>query len=174
MRNSGATDLSAANHDFRLLRGEVLDGQRCFVLEMIPLRRDRSLIRGLLWVDADSYLPRRSEGTPAPPPPSLWLRGSHIVLRYGEVEAMWLQTASESTADVRLIGRHIMETRDLHTKSPSQPPQFFPSRSPVNHRVLGRNRTRSGSLTFLHPVRFEKFLGLFNFGFHPVFSGSHL
>ena len=112
VRDFGSTDLSAANYDFAFLRDELLDGHRCFVLAMIPVRRDKTLIRGQVWVDAESYRLRRMEGAPGRPP-SWWLRNSSIVLLYGDVEGMWLQTASESSADVRLIGRHTMLSRDL-------------------------------------------------------------
>jgi hypothetical protein len=38
------------------------------------------------------------------------------VLIYGSVGGMWLQTASESTADVRIVGRHTMLARDVEYK----------------------------------------------------------
>lgn len=112
VKNNGATDLTAANYDFRFLREEELNGQPCYVLEMLPLRSDKTLLRGQIWVDSLTYLLRRTEGAPARAP-SWWLRDARIALVYGEVQGMWLQTASESTADVRFLGRNTMLSRDV-------------------------------------------------------------
>ncbi|MDP8988483.1 MAG: outer membrane lipoprotein-sorting protein [Acidobacteriota bacterium] len=111
-QNNNATDMTAANYDFRFLRQEELNGQPCYVLEILPLRSDKILLRGQIWVDALTYLLRRTEGAPGKAP-SWWLRDARIALVYGEVEGMWLQTASESTADVRFLGRHTMLSRDV-------------------------------------------------------------
>jgi hypothetical protein len=113
VKNNGATDLTTANYDFRYVREEPLDGRPCYVLAILPRRSDKSLLRGHIWVDANTYLLRRTEGEPSKAP-SWWLRNARIALVYGEVEGMWLQTSSESTADVRLMGRHTMLSRDVH------------------------------------------------------------
>ena len=112
VKNNGASDMTTANYDFRFLREEDWNGQPCYVLEMLPLRSDKTLLRGQIWVDSLTYLLRRTEGTPGKPP-SWWLRDARIALVYGDVQGMWLQTASESTADVRFLGRHTMLSRDV-------------------------------------------------------------
>ncbi len=112
VKNNSATDMTAANYDFRFLREEELGGQPCFVLAMLPRRSDKTLLRGQIWVDSLTYLLRRTEGEPGKAP-SWWLRDARIALLYGEVEGMWLQTASEATAEVRFLGRHTMLSRDV-------------------------------------------------------------
>ena len=112
VKNNSSTDMTAANYDFRFLREEELNGQPCYVLEMLPLRSDKTLLRGQIWVDSLTYLLRRTEGAPGKAP-SWWLRDARIALVYGDVQGMWLQTASESTADVRFLGRHTMLSRDI-------------------------------------------------------------
>jgi len=92
VKNYGSTDLSSANYSFRFLREEELGGERCYVLEMLPRRKDKILIRGQIWVDSITYQLRRTEGEPGKTP-SWWLRDSRIVLVYGDVSGMWLQTA---------------------------------------------------------------------------------
>lgn len=111
-RNNASTDLSPANYDFRYLREEVLGGRHCYVLAIIPRRNDKSLLRGQIWVDAITYLLQRTEGEPARSP-SWWLKDARLVLVYGNVGGMWLQTASESSAEVRFLGRHTMLSRDV-------------------------------------------------------------
>lgn len=115
VRNYGTTDMSLANYDFRFVRAEELSGQLCYLLEMLPRRKDKTLLRGQVWVDSTTYLLHRMEGEPGKVP-SWWLRQVHISLEYGDVGGMWLQTASESTAEVRLLGRHTMLSRDVEYK----------------------------------------------------------
>lgn len=115
VKDYGTTDLTPANYDFRLVREEPLDGQRCYVLEMTPRRKGKTLLRGHIWVDASTYQLRRTEGEPGKAP-SWWLRDARIILTYGNVGGMWLQTASESTANVRFVGPHTMVARDVEYK----------------------------------------------------------
>ena len=115
VKDYGSTDLTPANYDFHFLREDQLDGQRCYVLEMTPKRKGKTLLRGHIWVDASTYQLRRTEGEPGKAP-SWWLRDSRIVLTYGDVGGMWLQTASESTANVRFVGPHTMVARDVEYK----------------------------------------------------------
>jgi len=112
VQNYESTDMSPANYDFRFLREEELDGHHCYVLEMHPRRKDKILLNGRIWVDSTTYLLHRTEGEPGGSP-SWWLKDSRVVLAYSDVDGMWLQTSSESTADVRFVGRHTMQSRDV-------------------------------------------------------------
>jgi hypothetical protein len=113
--NYRSTDLSPDNYDFRFLREEDVSGQRCYVLELFPKRKDKNLVRGSIWVDARTYLLHRTEGEPAKSP-SWWVRDVRMVFLYGDVGGMWLQTSSEATGNVRLLGQHTMVSRDLNYK----------------------------------------------------------
>jgi outer membrane lipoprotein-sorting protein len=107
-----STDFSPDNYDFRFLRQEEVDNQNCYVLELLPRRKDKNLLRGTIWVDVNTYLLRRTEGEPAKSP-SWWLRDLRLVFVYGEVGGMWLQTATEATANVRILGQYKMVSRDV-------------------------------------------------------------
>jgi hypothetical protein len=145
-KDYGATDISPDNYDFRFIREEEVSGQRCYVLELLPRRKDKNLLRGDIWVDADTYLLRRTEGQPAKAP-SWWVRDVRIALRYGDVGGMWLQTASEATAHVRILGPCTMVSRDVKYKitelvadASSAQTNFLepiPGRS-LRHRVIPR------------------------------------
>lgn len=111
-RNYTSTDFSTDNYDIRFIFEENVGGQRCYVLELLPKRKDKNLLRGRIWVDADTYLPQRIEGAPIKTP-SWWLRSLRFELSYGEVGGMWLQTALEATATVRILGPHTMVSRDV-------------------------------------------------------------
>jgi len=111
-KNSGSTDFSMQNYDFRFVRQEDVEGELCYMLELLPKRKDRNLVRGNIWVDVKTYLLRRTEGQPAKSP-SWWLRDVRMSFSYGEVSGMWLQTSSEATATVRILGQHTMVMRDM-------------------------------------------------------------
>jgi hypothetical protein len=107
-----STDFSPDNYDFSFIFMDNLGGRRCYVFELLPKRRDKNLLLGRIWVDADTYLPRRIAGEPVKSP-SWWLRSLRIELDYGDVGGMWLQTALEATATVRILGPHTMVSRDV-------------------------------------------------------------
>ena len=111
-KDYASTDFSSDNYDFRFILAENVGGRRCYLLELLPKRKDKNLLRGNIWVDAETYLPRRIEGEPVKTP-SWWLRNLHIELSYGEVGGMWLQTALEATAAVRILGPHTVVARDV-------------------------------------------------------------
>jgi len=107
-----STDVSPDNYDFRFLGEEDADGRRCYVLELLPRRKEATLLRGNIWVDANTYLIHRAEGEPAKNA-SWWMRDVRIRLLYGDVGGMWLQTASEATAHVRIAGPYTIVSRDI-------------------------------------------------------------
>jgi outer membrane lipoprotein-sorting protein len=111
-KDYASTDISADNYDFRFVRAEEVSGQRCYVLAVLPRRNDKRLLRGNIWVDANTYLLRRFDGTLAKNP-SWWVRDVRITLVYGDAGGMWLQTASEATANVRILGRSTMVSHDV-------------------------------------------------------------
>jgi len=114
-KDLGSTDISQDNYDFRFIREEDVNGHHCYVLELLPRRKARNLLRGNIWVDADTYLIHRVEGEPVKSS-SWWLRDVRIVLLFGYVGEMWIQTSSESTADVRIVGQYKMISQDVSYK----------------------------------------------------------
>jgi hypothetical protein len=109
--DSHATDITRENYDFALVGENELNGQPCYVLELSPKRKSKNLLRGTLWVDVETHLPRRVEGVPAKDP-SWWFTDVRIVLLYGYVGPMWVQTSSKASANVRIIGRSTMVWQD--------------------------------------------------------------
>jgi len=112
VKDYGATDFTESNYDFRLNGEKVLDGSRCYLIELSPKRQDKTLLRGNIWVDAETLRVRRMDAAPAKSP-SWWLKDPHVVFTYGNVDGMWLQTASEFTTTVRIFGKHTMTSHDV-------------------------------------------------------------
>lgn len=128
-KDGQSTDISQENYSFRFLTEEVASDQHCYVLQMLPRRKDKNLLRGAIWVDATTYLIHRVEGEPEENP-SWWVRDVHIVLNYADVGGMWLPTSSEYTAKVRLLGQSAMVGHDLGYSYP----QFAKSRNGLFER----------------------------------------
>jgi hypothetical protein len=110
-----STDISADNYNFRFIREADVSGQRCYVMELLPKRKERHLLHGDIWIDANTYLLRRFEGELAKPP-SWWVRDVSLTFVYGAVGGMWLQTGTEAAADVRILGRTTMVSHDVKYK----------------------------------------------------------
>src|SRR5687767_5093524 len=72
LKDYHSTDFSDANYEFRFIREEMFDDHSCYVLELLPKRKAKNLLRGHIWVDTVSYLLHRVEGSPAKSP-SWWL-----------------------------------------------------------------------------------------------------
>lgn len=109
--------ISSADYDFRYLGEQPLTA--CYLLQLTPKRQAKDLLTGKLWVDAGTYQIHRFEGEPAQNP-SWWLKDVKITMNYGQVGDMWLQTSSQGSADVRLLGRHVMTARDIRYQTSSQ------------------------------------------------------
>jgi hypothetical protein len=112
-------ELGPENYDFRLAGSEVADGRTCYVLELLPKREEKELLRGRAWVDAETFQIRRVEGAPVKSP-SWWVRDLYILMSFGEVDGMWLRTVTHATANIRFKGKYVMVVRDLEYR-PGQP-----------------------------------------------------
>jgi Outer membrane lipoprotein-sorting protein len=105
-------ELTARNYEFALLGREPVDGHDCYVLELMPKRNTSELVRGKAWVDTTNFQIRRIQGAPAKSP-SWWIQNLHITINYGEVHGVWTQLATRAVADVRLIGTHVLTSREV-------------------------------------------------------------
>lgn len=114
---SGA--LSRENYDFEYLRCELMNGRRVYVLQLLPKRNEKNLIKGLAWVDAETFHPLKVEGEPMKSP-SWWVKSVKYSFTFGRVADMWLQTGMQADANVRLLGRHTMIARDINYQLPVQ------------------------------------------------------
>ncbi len=110
------TEYAPANYDFALAGEEMLDGSRCFVLELKPKHDSKDLLDGKAWVDAQTFLIRKVEGSPSKSL-SFWLKDVKLVFRYQNVDGMWLRTSSQASAHVRFSGEMDLISRDVHFRS---------------------------------------------------------
>jgi hypothetical protein len=134
-------EISPANYDFAYAGESDCSGSRCFVLTLLPKRDCKDLIVGKAWVDQNTYLIRRIEGELAKSP-SWWVKKALVVIEYGTVEGMWIQTKSVADAKLRMIGDYKMvaqnvELRAASTMASSKRPQPSLRRRLATSAVVG-------------------------------------
>ena len=111
-KNPDRKELSTQNYDFKLLGTQPIDGRTCYLVALNPKRDDKDLIRGQMWIDAETYNIRRLAGNPAKNP-SWWIRDLYILMSFAEVDGMWLRTFTRAVANVRFKGKYEMVSRDI-------------------------------------------------------------
>jgi len=141
-KGSVNSDFCADNYDFALLGQEMLNGKPAYVLQLTPKHDAVELIRGKAWVDAESFLVVRAEGTPAKNP-SWWIKDLKIVINYGRADGVWLALATRATADLRLVGTHTLTSKDLEVHAATENAKLPPPR---------RNRVRHSNDSALEAV----------------------
>jgi len=117
LSGSPEIEISRRNYDFRLAGTEHVEAQDCYILELVPKRRDKGLVEGRIWVDGQTFLIHRLEGKPAKSP-SWWVRDTVFRMTFGPISGMWLQTSSEAQARVRLLGTRILTWRTVRYDAP--------------------------------------------------------
>jgi len=115
-RDSAASSFSTENYDFALLGSETRNSKQCYVLQLFPKHASTELLRGKAWVDPDTFLIVRVEGEPAKSP-SWWVRDLRVAIDYGRADSIWLPLTSQATADLRLLGTHVMTAKDVQVRA---------------------------------------------------------
>jgi hypothetical protein len=87
-----------------------------YVLLIVPKRKEKYLLRGQIWVDANTFRVRRMEGSPAKNP-SFWIAGIHLTLQFAELNGMWIPVSFDSIATVRLFGQYTLAGRNIEAEN---------------------------------------------------------
>ncbi|HWR14795.1 MAG TPA: hypothetical protein VN577_08190 [Terriglobales bacterium] len=95
--------LTEDNYRFTLIGLEAGLSGSTYMLQVEPLRKDKYLYRGRIWVDAVDFAVVRLEAVPARNP-SFWTRRSEIVQLYSKFGDFWLPASNHSISTIRLGG----------------------------------------------------------------------
>lgn len=128
------TDVTGQNYNFEFLRSQVVEGHDCYVLKILPKRKDNNLLNGTILLDANTYQIRRIEGD-LQKSPSWWVKNVHVVFVLGDVGGMWQSTTREFSGDIRVIGNWTMRVRDLSYSFPSSSSDEKPEKAPPAGRL---------------------------------------
>lgn len=96
-------EITALNYRVRLLGIEVAEGRSCYVLDLLPRKKDRFLIVGKIWVEAGSYAVVRIEGQFADSL-SMLVGAPRIREEFIEVQGFWLPAHVRSVTSSILLG----------------------------------------------------------------------
>ncbi len=95
--------ITPANYEFRYAGPGAVDGRACHIFDIRPRTRNKFLIEGRVWVDAQDAAIIRVQGRPVASQ-SFWIRNLRVALEYEKVGPFWLVASSENQGDVRLFG----------------------------------------------------------------------
>jgi hypothetical protein len=102
-KDKGSTALSPANYSFRLLGSGNVGGRPVYILAVDPLKPDKFLYRGTIWVDAASFGVVKIHAAPAKNP-SFWISHAEISVTDELTNGFWLPEETRSRTEVRLGG----------------------------------------------------------------------
>ena len=104
--------ISRSNYDFVFLREQNFGAVPEYVLHIIPKRKEKGLLLGDIWVDAQTYHIRQIVGVPVKSP-SFWINDLHITVQFAAVNGMWMPVSVDAIATVRFLGIYTLSGRDL-------------------------------------------------------------
>lgn len=100
------------NYRFDYDGEESIGALGCYRLTIAPRHDRKDLLNATIWVDKNSYRIVRLEGEPAKSP-SFWVKDVHLILDFGEVAGMWMQTEVHALAHLRFGGEYKIVSQDL-------------------------------------------------------------
>ena len=123
-------DIVPANYGFSYLGRENCAGRACYRLGIAPKRKEKYLIEGQIWIDAEDWGIVRIQGSPAKRP-SFWARQTQIDRRFKRIEGMWLNETLESISDVLIAGRSSLKIQYSYDFIQTDPQYGSPA---IRHR----------------------------------------
>jgi hypothetical protein len=108
--NRAAVALTTANYSFSLLGCAPGNGRPLYVMQVAPLRDNKYLYRGRVWIDATDFAVTRIEAQPGKNP-SFWTKRTVIAHEYQKVEGFYLPAVNRTVTDVRMGGKAILTIR---------------------------------------------------------------
>jgi len=137
-KDSSKSEFSPANYEFALLGQESFNGKPYYVLGLRARHETPELLNGKAWIDPDNFLVVRVEGQPAKNP-SWWIKDLRIAIDYGRADGIWLPLATRATAELRLLGTHVLTSRDIEVRAATEDARVTRPAPAVSRRKRARN-----------------------------------
>lgn len=110
--NRAAVALTTDNYNFSLLGCSAVDGRPQYVMQVAPLRDDKFLYRGTIWIDATDFAVTHIEAEPARNP-SFWTKRTVIHHDYQNIGGLYVPVLNQTVTDVRMGGKAVLTIRYL-------------------------------------------------------------
>lgn len=120
--------INSENYSFRMIETSPIDERTAYMIQATPKREDKSLFRGLIWVDTEDYALARVEGEPAKNP-SFWTKSVHFVQQYQKCGPFWFPVSTTSITDARFFGATDVSIRYFDYRPVSEVPILTPNPS---------------------------------------------
>ncbi len=101
------SSITPANYTFHVLGQEELGSRLCYVVEVVPKRKDKYLFEGKAWIDSRDFAIVRIAGHPAKKL-SFWITRVDFVRQYYKIGDFWLPAKDETFVDVKVYGKKIL------------------------------------------------------------------
>ena len=98
-----ANRITPANYHFELSGTEPIEGRPAYILAVKPRGKNKFLILGRVWIDAEDYAIVKVEGNPVENP-SFWTRGVHFSQTYKQHGDFWLPATNRLVTEARFFG----------------------------------------------------------------------
>ena len=108
--NRNAVAVTPDNYHFSLRGCDTAAGRDLYVMDVQPLRDNKFLYRGTIWVDAQDFAVVRIDGEPARNP-SFWTKRSKIHHQYRKLGDFYVPAFNETVSETRLGGRAVLTIR---------------------------------------------------------------
>jgi hypothetical protein len=108
------------DYQFFFIRRDTFETAAEYVLRIVPTRKQKTLLRGQIWVDANTFRIRRLEGIPSKNP-SIFIKDIHLTVQYAEVHGSWLPVSFDAHARVLLAGLYSITAHNLDDQSSTKP-----------------------------------------------------
>jgi hypothetical protein len=95
------------NYSFILLGEQDLGSYHCYVVQAIPLRMDKYLFVGKVWISTEDFGIVRIEGQPARKL-SFWITRADFVRQYQKMGEFWLPVKDETIVHVRMNANKVL------------------------------------------------------------------
>jgi hypothetical protein len=99
--------ITSANYDVDFVGTDQQGGRDCYVIALLPKRRDKYLFTGTAWIDKEDFAIARLEGEPAKSP-SFWVVRAPFVREYQRVDRFWLPLKDETRSQIRFAGDYVL------------------------------------------------------------------
>jgi hypothetical protein len=102
-----ASAINESNYKISYKGTDEIDGKLMHVYQLKPRRKDPSLFKGKIFVDARTGTLRRAEGTVSKSP-SFFIRKIEFVQTFDDIEGFTVPVEMRSTAKARIIGKAVV------------------------------------------------------------------
>jgi hypothetical protein len=98
------SDILPENYAFAFFGVTDCQGRRCYQLRISAKRKEKFLLNGFVWVDAEDFAIARIQGVPTKRP-SFWTLRAEIDRSYTRVGQFWLTDRIDARSDLFIAGR---------------------------------------------------------------------